>query len=121
MSQAISTRQIALPINNLNDQSRLGTLLVGRSFSDFAAYLDMIQWIILLSLPITMGLIAVASWWLAGGGFKAGAGVVPKKFSSLLPMRLTNCARRWPLPRRQLSRCCDCRIFLTTKRGKPYR
>lgn len=59
-------RQIALPLYDLNDQSPLGTLLVGRSFGDFAAYLDAIRWIILLSLPLTMGLIAAASWWLAG-------------------------------------------------------
>lgn len=59
-------RQIALPIYDLNDQTYLGTLLVGRSFGDFAHYLTTIRWIILLSLPITMGLIAVASWWLAG-------------------------------------------------------
>jgi len=59
-------RQIALPIYDLNDQTYLGTLLVGRSFRDFAHYLTTIRWIILLSLPITMGLIAVASWWLAG-------------------------------------------------------
>jgi signal transduction histidine kinase len=59
-------RQIALPLYDLNDQTPLGTLLVGRSFGDFAAYLDAIRWIILLSLPITMGLIAAASWWLAG-------------------------------------------------------
>ncbi|WP_035991513.1 two-component system sensor histidine kinase RppB [Leptolyngbya sp. KIOST-1] len=59
-------RQIALPLYNLNDQSRLGTLLVGRSFHDFAAYLTTIRGIILLSLPITLGLIAAASWWLAG-------------------------------------------------------
>lgn len=59
-------RQIALPLYDLNDQSPLGSLLVGRSFGDFAAYLDAIRWIILLSLPVTMGLIALASWWLAG-------------------------------------------------------
>ncbi|MEB3355283.1 MAG: two-component system sensor histidine kinase RppB [Synechococcales bacterium] len=59
-------RQIALPLYHLEERTRLGTLLVGRSFSDFAAYLNTIRWIILLSLPITMGLIAAASWWLAG-------------------------------------------------------
>ena len=63
-------RQITLPLYDLNDQSRLGTLLVGRSFSDFATYLTMIRWIILLSLPITLGLIAAASWWLAGLALK---------------------------------------------------
>ena len=63
-------RQIALPLYNLNDQSRLGTLLVGRSFHDFAAYLTTIRGIILLSLPITLGLIAAASWWLAGLALK---------------------------------------------------
>jgi signal transduction histidine kinase len=63
-------RQIALPLYDLNHSTRLGTMLVGRSFSDFATYLNMIRWIILLSLPITMGLIAVASWWLAGLALK---------------------------------------------------
>jgi signal transduction histidine kinase len=63
-------RQIALPIYDLNDQTYLGTLLVGRSFGDFAHYLTTIRWIILLSLPITMGLIAGASWWLAGLALK---------------------------------------------------
>lgn len=59
-------RQITLPLSDLNQHNQLGTLLVGRSFSDFATYLAMIRWIILLSLPLTMGLIAAASWWLAG-------------------------------------------------------
>jgi len=59
-------RQIVLPLMDLNNQERLGTLLIGRSFSDFADYLTTIRWTILLSLPITMGLIAAASWWLAG-------------------------------------------------------
>ena len=59
-------RQVTLPITDLDDQALLGTLLVGRSFSDFAAYLRMIRWIIGLSVPMTMGLIALASWWLAG-------------------------------------------------------
>ncbi|WP_204137626.1 two-component system sensor histidine kinase RppB [Halomicronema sp. CCY15110] len=63
-------RQIALPLYDPNQQAQLGTLLVGRSFSDFATYLTMIRWIILLSLPITMGLIAAASWWLAGLALK---------------------------------------------------
>jgi signal transduction histidine kinase len=63
-------RQIALPLYDLNQQTQLGTLLVGRSFNDFATYLAMIRWIILLSLPITMGLIAAASWWLAGLALK---------------------------------------------------
>jgi len=38
----------------------------------------MIQWIILLSLPITMGLIAVASWWLAGVALKPVQGSYQK-------------------------------------------
>lgn len=58
-------RQIALPIKTLEGDALLATLLVGRSFGDFAHYLATIRWIILLSLPITMGLIAIASWWLA--------------------------------------------------------
>ncbi len=59
-------RQVTLPITALDNQTLLGTLLVGRSFNDFAAYLATIRWIIGLSLPVTMGLIALASWWLAG-------------------------------------------------------
>lgn len=59
-------RQIVLPINGIEDQDLLAMLVVGRSFSDFAAYLTAVRWIIVFSLPITMGLIAVASWWLAG-------------------------------------------------------
>ena len=63
-------RQITLPLYALDDQTPLGSLLVGRSFSDFAAYLTTIRWIIALSLPVTMGLIAIASWWLAGLALK---------------------------------------------------
>lgn len=63
-------RQIALSIEILDGDDLLATLLVGRSFEDFAHYLSAIRWIILLSLPITMGLIAIASWWLAGLALK---------------------------------------------------
>ncbi|WP_348539807.1 MULTISPECIES: two-component system sensor histidine kinase RppB [Spirulina sp. CCY15215] len=59
-------RQIALPLRVPNHRTSLGILLVGRSFKDFAAYLRSIRWIILLSFPVTMGLIATASWWLTG-------------------------------------------------------
>ncbi|MBE9078094.1 two-component sensor histidine kinase [Romeria aff. gracilis LEGE 07310] len=65
-SQGNLYRQVALPLYALDDQARLGTLLVGRSYNDFAAYLRAVRWIIWLSLPITMALIAIASWWLAG-------------------------------------------------------
>lgn len=65
-NQGTQYRQIVLPINELEDQDLLAMLVVGRSFTDFAAYLTTIRWIILFSLPITMGLIAIASWWLAG-------------------------------------------------------
>ena len=63
-------RQIAIPIKTSSGDVLLATLLVGRSFDDFAHYLATIRWIILLSLPITMGLIAGASWWLAGLALK---------------------------------------------------
>ena len=71
-SEGIQYRQITLPLYSLkaDDQMPLGSLLVGRSFSDFAAYLSTIRWIIALSLPMTMGLIAAASWWLAGLAMK---------------------------------------------------
>ncbi|MEO0489470.1 MAG: two-component system sensor histidine kinase RppB [Cyanobacteria bacterium J06659_2] len=65
-SEGNQYRQITLPLYALDDQTPLGSLLVGRSFRDFAAYLATIRWIIALSLPVTMGLIAAASWWLAG-------------------------------------------------------
>lgn len=65
-SEGNQYRQIVLPLYALDDQTPLGSLLVGRSFRDFAAYLTTIRWIIALSLPMTMGLIAAASWWLAG-------------------------------------------------------
>lgn len=65
-SEGNQYRQIVLPLYALDDQTPLGSLLVGRSFSDFAAYLTTIRWIIALSLPVIMGFIAAASWWLAG-------------------------------------------------------
>ncbi|MEO0853797.1 MAG: histidine kinase dimerization/phospho-acceptor domain-containing protein, partial [Cyanobacteria bacterium J06648_11] len=58
-------RQTAIPLYS-SDRASRGTLLVGRSFSDFAAYLTTIRWIIVVSLPVTMLAIAIASWWLAG-------------------------------------------------------
>ena len=62
--------QVAFPIytsdSNLNPKLPQATLIVGRSFSDFSAYLANTRRMILLSIPSTMGLIALASWWLAG-------------------------------------------------------
>ena len=69
-SQGNQYRQIVLPINTFEGQDLLAMLVVGRSFTDFAAYLATIRWIILVSLPIIMGLIALASWWLAGLAIK---------------------------------------------------
>lgn len=66
--------QMAFPLYTsdvgLNPKLPQATLLVGRSFSDFATYLANTRRMILLSIPLTMGLIALASWWLAGRAMK---------------------------------------------------
>lgn len=59
-------RQLVLPMYTDDEQRNLGTIVVGRSFGDFAAYLDTIGHIILISLPISIVLTGIVSWWLAG-------------------------------------------------------
>lgn len=59
-------RQLVLPLYTADEQTNLGTILVGRSFDDFASYLDTIRQIILVSLPVSILLTGLVSWWLAG-------------------------------------------------------
>lgn len=42
-----------------------GYLQIGRSLEEFNHYLDSVKLVLVLGLPIAMGLIAVASWWLS--------------------------------------------------------
>ncbi len=43
-----------------------GYLQVGRTLAAFDAELQRLQWILLGSFPLALGLIAVSSWWLSG-------------------------------------------------------
>ncbi|MBE9052175.1 two-component sensor histidine kinase [Nostocales cyanobacterium LEGE 11386] len=48
------------------DHRDWGYIQVGRSLADFTSYLDAIKLTFVLGLPISLGLIGLASWWLAG-------------------------------------------------------
>jgi signal transduction histidine kinase len=48
------------------DHRDWGYIQVGRSLEDFEGYLGAVKLILVLGLPIAMGLVGVASWWLAG-------------------------------------------------------
>lgn len=48
------------------DHRDWGYLQVGRSLEDFNSYLDAVKLILALGMPIALGLVGVASWWLAG-------------------------------------------------------
>ncbi len=67
LKDASGTRyqQISLLLHTSN-QRDWGYMQVGRSLKDFDDYLATVRWILFLGLPITMGLVGVSSWWLAG-------------------------------------------------------
>ncbi|MEH1923109.1 two-component system sensor histidine kinase RppB [Nostoc sp.] len=48
------------------DNRDWGYMQVGRSLEEFNRYLDSVKLSLGLGLPIAMGMVAVASWWLAG-------------------------------------------------------
>ena len=48
------------------DNGDWGYMQVGRSLEEFNRYLDSVKLSLGLGLPIAMGMVAVASWWLAG-------------------------------------------------------
>lgn len=50
----------------LHQHPSWGYLQVGRTLADFDAEIQRLQWVLIGGLPITLGLIAVASWWLSG-------------------------------------------------------
>lgn len=48
------------------DNHNWGYLQVGRSLEDLNGYLASVKLILALGMPIALGLVGVASWWLAG-------------------------------------------------------
>ncbi len=46
--------------------SSWGYLQLGRTLELFDAEIKRMQWILLVGFPITLGLIAISSWWLSG-------------------------------------------------------
>jgi signal transduction histidine kinase len=64
-SQGKSYHQISFVLHT-QDNRNWGYIQVGRSLQDFNSYLDAVKLILALGLPLAMGLVAVASWWLAG-------------------------------------------------------
>ncbi|MBE8966687.1 two-component sensor histidine kinase [Nostocales cyanobacterium LEGE 12452] len=57
--------QISLVLHT-PDNGDWGYMQVGRSLEEFNRYLDSVKLSLSLGLPIAMGMVAVASWWLAG-------------------------------------------------------
>ncbi|MBW4633032.1 MAG: HAMP domain-containing histidine kinase [Iphinoe sp. HA4291-MV1] len=57
--------QISFVLHTQNNRD-WGYIQIGRSLEDFSSYLSAVKLILVLGLPIAMGLIGVASWWLAG-------------------------------------------------------
>lgn len=61
--------QISVVLHTQNHQD-WGYMQVGRSLSEFNGYLDSVKLILVLGLPLAMGMIATASWWLSGLAMK---------------------------------------------------
>ncbi|RAM51965.1 MAG: two-component sensor histidine kinase [Hapalosiphonaceae cyanobacterium JJU2] len=57
--------QISLTLHTQNNDD-WGYMQVGRSLEDFNSYLDAVKLTIALGSPIVIGLVGLASWWLAG-------------------------------------------------------
>jgi len=64
-SQGKSYHQISFGLHT-QDNRNWGYIQVGRSLEDFNSYLDAVKLILALGLPLAMGLVTAASWWLAG-------------------------------------------------------
>jgi signal transduction histidine kinase len=60
--------QITLELHIINNKNikYWGYIQVGRSLKEFNRYLDSVKLFLALGLPITMGIVSFASWWLAG-------------------------------------------------------
>jgi signal transduction histidine kinase len=54
-----------MPLNTRDDE-HWGYLQVGRSTRPFDDYMRSLHWLIIFGVPVTMGLIGGASWWLSG-------------------------------------------------------
>jgi two-component system, OmpR family, Ni(II)-sensor and/or redox sensor kinase NrsS len=52
--------------HKLSSHPSWGYLQIGRTLISFDAETQRIQWILIIGLPITLGLVAVSSWWLSG-------------------------------------------------------
>ncbi|MEC4982869.1 MAG: two-component system sensor histidine kinase RppB [Oscillatoria sp. PMC 1068.18] len=64
-NRGINYRQISLVLQT-QDRQTWGYLQVGRNLEDFENYVASVKWILIISLPLAILLIAIASWWLAG-------------------------------------------------------
>ncbi|MDH6055404.1 two-component system sensor histidine kinase RppB [Umezakia ovalisporum] len=64
-NQGIIYQQISLVLHT-QDHRDWGYIQVGRSLEDFSTYLETIKLTLGLGLPIALGLVGFASWWLAG-------------------------------------------------------
>ncbi|TVP62026.1 MAG: two-component sensor histidine kinase [Nodularia sp. (in: Bacteria)] len=64
-NQGILYQQISFELHT-QDNRDWGYIQVGRSLEDFSTYLETIKLTLALGLPIALGLVGFASWWLAG-------------------------------------------------------
>ncbi|HYW22358.1 MAG TPA: two-component system sensor histidine kinase RppB [Nodularia sp. (in: cyanobacteria)] len=64
-NQGIIYQQISFQLHT-QDNRDWGYIQVGRSLEDFSTYLETIKLTLALGLPIALGLVGFASWWLSG-------------------------------------------------------
>ncbi len=57
--------QMSLALHTIDNRD-WGYLQVGRNIADVNSYMDAVKLSLLVGLPISMMMVAVASWWLAG-------------------------------------------------------
>ena len=64
-NKGILYHQVSLVLHTQNNR-QWGYIQVGRSLKDFHNDLTTLKWILALGLPLAIGLVGVASWYLAG-------------------------------------------------------
>ncbi|WP_414564000.1 MULTISPECIES: two-component system sensor histidine kinase RppB [unclassified Anabaena] len=64
-NQGVIYQQISFYLHT-QDNRDWGYIQVGRSLEDFNSYLNAMKLTLALGLPIAMGVVGFASWWLAG-------------------------------------------------------
>ncbi|MCG6134543.1 MAG: HAMP domain-containing histidine kinase [Nostoc sp. LLA-1] len=64
-NQSVIYQQISFDLHT-QDNRDWGYIQVGRSLEDFNSYLNAMKLTLALGLPIAMGFVGFASWWLAG-------------------------------------------------------